>query len=103
MRPQTITKQAAVLFLSFWLSPSWADADLERRNLAKLVQEIDFLIRRVDQIKQEKSSDQRVHFHYERLNQDLNKIRSGINDHLAGSLNAGRNLAPLTGQYHDHR
>ena len=103
MRPQTITKQAAVFFLSLWLSPSWADADLERRNLAKLVQEIDFLMRRVDQIKQEKSSDQRVRFHYERLNQDLNKIRSGIDDHMTRSLQAGRKMNPLTGQYHDHR
>ena len=103
MKPRTISKSATVFLLALWLIPCRADVELERHNLAKLVEEIDFLMRRVDQIKQEKSSDQRVYFHYGRLKEDLNKVRSGINDHITGSLNAGRQIKPVSGHYHDHR
>ncbi len=91
----------AILF-TFFLNPVLADADLERSNLAKLVQEIDFLLTRVDEIKQDAASSQRIAFHYDTLKVDLSKIRSGINDHISQSLKAGRIIKPLTGQYHDH-
>ena len=80
-----------------------ADADLERSNLAKLVQEIDYLITRVDEIKQDAASSQRITFHYDTLKADLNKIRTGINDHINQSLKAGRIIKPLTGQYHEYQ
>ena len=94
---------APAILLTFFLNPVMADADLERSNLAKLVQEIDYLLTRVDEIKQDATSSQRITFHYDTLKVDLNKIRSGINDHINQSLKAGRKITPLTGQYHDHQ
>ncbi len=78
-----------------------ADSDLERQNLANLVEELNFLISRTEQYKRVPKTDQRVHFHYETLARDLALIRNGINDHVSDSLQAGRKLEPLQGNYHD--
>jgi RAQPRD family integrative conjugative element protein len=80
-----------------------ADTDLERNNLAKLVQEIDYLMTRVNDIQQDAPGNQRITFHYDTLKNDLNMIRVGINDHINQSIKAGRDLKPLSGQYHDHQ
>ncbi len=80
-----------------------ADIDLERNNLAKLVEEIDYLMTRVNDIQQDSPGNQRITFHYDTLKNDLNLIRVGINDHINQSLKAGRDLRPLSGQYHDHQ
>ena len=94
---------APAILLTLFLNPVMADADLERSNLAKLVQEIDYLMTRVDDIQQDAPTKQRITFHYDTLKNDLNMIRVGINDHINQSLKAGRDLKPLSGQYHDHQ
>jgi len=58
---------------------------------------------RVDDIQQDSPGNQRITFHYDTLKNDLNMIRVGINDHINQSLKAGRDLKPLSGQYHDHQ
>lgn len=98
-----MTKLVPAIFLMLFINPLFADVDLERSNLAKLVKEIDYLMTRVEDIKQDVPAKQRITFHYETLKEDLNLIRVGINDHISQSLKAGRNLKPLSGQYHDHQ
>ena len=103
MSQLTITRLVPVTFFMLFMNPLFADVDLERSNLSKLVEEIDYLITRVDDIQQDAPSKQRIKFHYDTLKYDLNLIRVGINDHISQSLKAGRDLKPLTGQYHDHQ
>jgi RAQPRD family integrative conjugative element protein len=103
MSQPTMTRLVPVTFLMLFINPLFADADLERSNLSKLDQEIDYLITRVDDIQQDAPAKQRIKFHYDMLKDDLNLIRVGINDHISQSLKAGRDLKPLTGQYHDHQ
>ena len=98
-----MTKLAPVLLLTLFINPVYADADLERSNLSKLIQEIEYLMTRVDDIQQDAPLNQRIIFHYDTLKDDLNIIRAGINDHIQQSLKAGRDLKPLSGQYHDHQ
>ncbi len=75
------------------------NSDIERTNLAKLVQEIDFLSHRVDQIKNNAPIGQRLRFNYDALKNDLTLIRSGITNYINKSLKAGRSLTPISGQY----
>ncbi|MCK4710457.1 MAG: hypothetical protein KAU21_17720, partial [Gammaproteobacteria bacterium] len=90
---------AAISLLFLYQSPIFADADLERTNLAKLVYEINFLLNRVDQIKQDSAEHQKWKFHYNILADDLKKIQAGINSHINQTLHAGRNIKPLSGHY----
>jgi RAQPRD family integrative conjugative element protein len=103
MSQLTITKLVSAFLLTLCMNSVNADADLERNNLAKLVQEIDYIMTRVDDIQQDASVNHRITFHYDTLKNDLNMIRVGINDHINQSLKAGRDLKPLSGQYHDHQ
>ena len=90
-------------FLSIALSTTplsaISDSDLERSNLAKLINEIDFLVQRVDRFSQVPTSDQRIKFSYSILKSDLLKIKSGLNQHIAKSLDTGRYIEPLSGYY----
>ncbi|MBT7208965.1 MAG: conjugal transfer protein [Gammaproteobacteria bacterium] len=103
MSQLTITTLVSAFLLTLCMNSVNADADLERNNLAKLVQEIDYLMTRVDDIQQDAPANQRITFHYDTLKSDLNMIRIGINDHINQSLKAGRDLKPLSGQYHAHQ
>ena len=103
MSQLTITKLASAFLLTLFMNLLNADTDLERNNLAKLVQEIDYLMTRVNDIQQDAPGNQRITFHYDTLKNDLNMIRVGINDHINQSIKAGRDLKPLSGQYHDHQ
>ena len=98
-----MTKLAPAFLLILFINPVNADADLERSNLSKLIQEIEYLMTRVDDIKHDSPVNQRITFHYDTLKDDLNMIRIGINDHISQSLRAGRDIKPLSGQYHDHQ
>lgn len=102
MSQLTKTTLVPVFLLTFCMNSANADADLERNNLAKMVQEIDYLMTRVGDIQQDAPVNQRITFHYDTLKNDLNMIRVGINDHINQSLKAGRDLKPLSGQYHAH-
>ena len=98
-----MTKLAPVFLLTLFINPVYADADLELSNLSKLVEEIDYLMTRVEDIQLDAPVNQRITFHYNTLKDDLNMIRVGINEHINQSLKAGRDLKPLSGQYHDHQ
>ncbi len=79
--------------------------DIERANLAKLSQELDFLLERIDQIKisNKASSESRYSFHYDILANDLRKIQGGIQVYIQKSIDAGRELPPITGYYHEDK
>jgi len=99
MMPKLVTAFLLIVFIN----PLYANDELERSNLSKLVQEIDYLMTRVDDIQQDAPINQRITFHYDTLKNDLNMIRVGIIDHINQSLKAGRDLKPLSGQYHGHQ
>ncbi len=93
-------KYFIALFLIFISTGVCADqAEIERQNLVKLVTEIDFLVERVEQIKHQRFEQSRIKFSYQVLRDDLLLMRSGINDFLEGSLNQGRVIEPLKGNY----
>lgn len=80
-----------------------ASNEIERSNLAKLISEIDFLIKRVETIKKDVDNKQKLKFHYNYLSEDLTKIKQGINDHLKESIESTREIEPLNSHYHSHK
>ncbi len=97
-------KRLILVVLALWVpATAGADADVERANLAKLSAEIEFLIRRVDEIKRHPSDSQRWVFDYESLKSDLRKIRNGVDTYIDRSIQDGRNITPLKGHYHQPR
>ena len=96
-------KLVPAFLLIVFINPLYANDELERSNLSKLVQEIDYLMTRVDDIQQDAPTKQRITFHYDTLKNDLNMISVGIIDHINQSLKAGRDLKSLSGQYHGHQ
>ena len=81
------------------ISPVRAEAELERTQLAGLVEEIDFLLQRVETIRTDAPDQRRVRFRYDDLAQDLRLMRSGIAEYIQADLRAGRSIQPLTGRY----
>ncbi len=99
----------AIVMMAVVCQPVFADnhamnndginGDLERTRLAKLVQEIDFMQKRVAAIKRQAPSDDRLHFNYRALETDLRLMRSGITQYINASLKLGRVIKPLRGHY----
>ena len=81
------------------ITPVRADAELERSQLAGLVGEIDFLLKRVEKIRSDAPDRQRVRFRYDDLRLDLLKMRSGISEYIEADLRAGRTFEAITGRY----
>ncbi len=81
------------------------EIDIERANLAKLSQELDFLLERIEQIKISSSTNResRYRFHYDILTNDLQKVQEGIQVYIQKSIDAGRELPPISGQYHEDK
>ena len=99
-----MTRYLLLLMLTLGPSASMADGtDIERRDLARLVEEVDFLIAQVQTInKTDYSSHQpasRLSFRYSLLEADLILIRAGIVEYIQRTLRSGREIAPLSGHY----
>jgi len=94
MRTRMFTRVFSALILTLTLNSLQADADLERTNLAKLVREIDYLMSRVDQIKQDAGTNQRVVFHYDDLRLDLKKFDPGLTIISSNLLRPDESLSP---------
>lgn len=80
--------------------PGWVSAtDLERSRLAELVSEIDFLQKRVEEIRVDAPERNRLRFQYEDLKHDLALMRKGISDYIDADIREGRDITPLKGSY----
>lgn len=80
-------------------SSAHADDDAEREALAHLVHEIEVLQTLIDRAEQAADDDARVHFRYDWLRQDLERVRSGIQEHIDAPRNEPRAVKPLRGDY----
>jgi len=76
-----------------------ADEESERTDLVKIVEELDYIITRIDVIQKKTSTQARIKFNYNFLKKDLINVRQGITDQIQSNLNAGRVLQPIKGQY----
>jgi len=94
----------SLLFIGFtWISLScasaYADGDVEREALARLVHELDVLQTLIDRAEHAADADTRIHFRYDWLRQDLVRVRSGIQEHIEAPRNEPRTVKPLRGDY----
>ena len=90
---------ATLLALAFIAPAALADADSERAMLARLLQEITLLEPLVARSEAEADPDARIHFQYDWLRQDLERVRAGIQAHLDAPRNTPRPVPPLRGDY----
>jgi len=90
---------AILLALAFIAPVSLADVDAERAMLARLLHEIALLEPLITSSEAEADPDARIHFQYDWLRQDLERIRGGIQAHLDAPRNAPRPVPPLRGDY----
>ena len=87
----------------FWISlcgsSAYADGDVEREALARLVYELEVLQTLIDRAEQAADTDARVHFRYDWLRQDLERVRAGIKEHIEAPRTEPRTVKPLRGDY----
>lgn len=76
-----------------------ADPDGEREAFARLIHEIEALEPVIATAESQASPDARIRFRYDWLRQDLERIRSGIQDHIDAPRNEPRTFPPLRGDY----
>lgn len=69
------------------------------RALARLIHEIEVLEPLIATAKSQASPDARIRFRYDWLRQDLERIRSGIQEHIDAPRNEPRKVPPLRGDY----
>jgi len=82
------------------LAPTvWADNGSEREALARLVHEIEALAPVVQEAKMHANQSSRIHFQYSWLEQDLERIKFGIREHLNAPRAEPRSFPPLKGDY----
>ncbi len=76
-----------------------ADSDGERAILARIVHEFQAIKPLIDQAAAQANPDTRIRFQYDWLRQDLDRIRLGIQDHIAAPRSEPRTFPPLHGDY----
>lgn len=86
-------------WISLTCASAYADRDAEREALARLVHELEVLQTIIDRAEQAADEDARVHFRYDWLRQDLERVRSGIKEHIDAPRNEPRIVKPLRGDY----
>ncbi|MEW8139171.1 MAG: RAQPRD family integrative conjugative element protein [Candidatus Thiodiazotropha endolucinida] len=88
------------LFIAITSSPIYA-GELETAKLALLTTEINYLIDRVEEIRDTSNHlpVQRMTFRYQDLINDLEIIKHGITDFIKADLRDGRTIKPLNGRY----
>lgn len=88
------------LFVFSLQSPlALADADAEREVLARVIHELELLEPLLAEAETAADPDVRIHFHYEWLKKDLERVRQGIQEHIDAPRAEPRNVAPLRGDY----
>jgi RAQPRD family integrative conjugative element protein len=88
-----------VMGLVFGLSPAMAHPDAEREALARLIHEIEALEPVIATAESQASPDARIRFRYDWLRQDLERVRTGIQEHIDAPRNEPRTVPPLRGDY----
>ncbi len=78
---------------------AYADADAERQALARIIHEIEILKPLLAEAKAAADPDARIHFRYDWLRQDLERVRQGIREHIDAPRAEPRSVAPLGGDY----
>lgn len=76
-----------------------ADADGERSALARLDHELAAVQPLIEEAKAQANLDARIRFQYVWLEQDLARIRMGIQEHLNSPRAEPRTFKPLKGDY----
>ncbi|MGH8577731.1 MAG: RAQPRD family integrative conjugative element protein [Gammaproteobacteria bacterium] len=87
------------LFILVGVGAAHADPAGEREHLARLAHEIDALKALADAAEAQAGYPQRIRFQYAWLNQDLDRVRHGILEHLNAPQGEPRQIAPLAGDY----
>lgn len=90
-----------LIVLSFGLQSPFvlADADGEREVLARILHELERLKPLLVEAETAADPDVRIHFHYEWLRKDLERVRKGIQEHIDAPRAEPRNVVPLRGDY----
>ena len=76
-----------------------ADTDGERALLAKVIHELQSIEPLIRQAESQANPDSRVHFRYDWLRQDLQRLRLGIQEHINAPRAQPRSFPPLRGDY----
>ena len=71
-----------------------ADADAEREALSRLVHELGALEPLIDEAEAQSDPDQRIRMEYDWLRRDLERVRSGIREHIEAPRRLPRSVAP---------
>ncbi len=76
-----------------------ADADGEREVLARINHELQAIQPLITEAASQASPDARIRFQYDWLQQDLDRIRLGIQTHIDAPRSEPRSFPPLRGDY----
>ncbi len=76
-----------------------ADADGERAVLARIAHELQVIGPMINEATSQANPDARIKFNYNWLQQDLDRIRLGIQAHIDAPRSAPRTFPPLRGDY----
>ena len=76
-----------------------ADADGEREALARIIHELQAVGPLIDQAASQANPDARIRFQYDWLQQDFDRIRLGIQEHIDTPRSEPRTCPPLRGDY----
>ena len=89
----------AVLGLTISPYSALADADGERAALAQLAHEMDTLAPLIKKAQAQSNPDSRIRFQYTWLNDDLERMKAGIRNHINAPRTHPRSFPPLKGDY----
>ncbi len=78
---------------------SVADADGERAALARINHELQTIESLITEAASQANPDARIRFQYDWLQQDLDRIRRGIQAHINTPRSEPRTFPPLRGDY----
>ena len=76
-----------------------ADADGERAVLARIAHELQVIGPMINEATSQANPDARIKFNYNWLQQDLDRIRLGIQAHIDAPRSEPRTFPPLRGDY----
>ena len=76
-----------------------ADADGEREALARIIHELQAIEPLITEAASQANPDARIRFQYDWLEQDFDRIRLGIQEHINTPRSEPRTFPPLRGDY----
>ncbi len=76
-----------------------ADAEREREQLARVIHELQAVEPLLRAAESQADPDARVRFRYDWLRQDLERVRSGVEEHIRAPRAEPRGFPPLRGDY----